>query len=132
MRIFLLIVLLLSQGCAAMLLSALMNEDEPVVVEKIEYVKQDVNCGTTPQVNAIHLQDYEPIVLPSLAALGVAIENLPEYLVDHYDHGWMALSMADWEDIDTNDIDKMRVTLQWKKVVEFYEKCIEEYSNAGK
>jgi len=129
--IFIIPFLFMFQGCSLLALAALSNKDEPVVKETVEYVTQEINCGIPPNVDALHLQNYEPIVLPSLSTLGVSIDNMPEYLVDHYDHGWMALSMSDWEDIDTNDIDKKRLTLQWMEVVKFYQKCIEDYGNAG-
>jgi hypothetical protein len=75
--------------------------------------------------------EYEPIVIPPLLDLGAPVENIPEYLSDHLDHGWMALSLADWEDVDRNDIDKLRYTKQQKVVIDFYRKCVKDNTEAG-
>lgn len=99
--------------------------DKPIIETKVEYIKQELNCGPEPKVDALVLLEYEPIVLPSLSVLGVTPDLLPDWLVEHFDHGWIALSDADWEDVDRNDIDKLRYARQLRSVIDFYRSCVD-------
>ena len=115
------LLLLLGAGCS----TVPTLWEKPVIEKQVEYITQELDCGPEPRVDALRLAGYEPIVLPSLSALGVAVDLLPDWLVEHYDHGWIALSEADWEDVDKNDIDKKRLAGQQAVVIEFYRKCLE-------
>ena len=97
----------------------------PVIEKQVEYITQRLECGPEPTIDSLRLAEYEPIVLPSLSTMGVTPDLLPDWLVEHYDHGWIALSEADWEDVDSNDIDKKRLAGQLQAVIEFYRKCLE-------
>jgi len=98
--------------------------DKPVIEKQIEYIEKEFSCGPEPQVDTLVLLAYEPIVLPSLSALSVTPDHLPDWLVEHFDHGWIALSEADWEDVDKNDIDKLRYAQQLWAVIKFYRSCV--------
>ena len=98
--------------------------DAPIFEKQVEYITQRLECGPEPTVDALRLAEYEPIVLPSLSALGLPADSLPDWLVEHFDHGWIALSEADWEDVDKNDIDKKRLAAQQAVVIEFYRQCL--------
>src|SRR3990167_5465129 len=97
----------------------------PVLEKQVEYVKQVLNCGPVPQVDGLRLKEIEPVVLPALQDFGAWIDNLPEYLMDHLDHTWFAMSPSDWEDMDSNDIDKRRFAKQQQVVIVFYKSCLD-------
>ena len=118
-------ILLLLSGCSAVP----KLWDAPVIKKEIDYVHEEISCGPKPNVDALHLLRYEPTVLPDLLTLGVDINRVPDWLTEHLDHKWVALSIEHWEAVDKNDIDKKRLAEQQQKVIHYYEKCIEQYND---
>jgi hypothetical protein len=102
--------------------------DEPIIQHEVEVVRVPVNCGIEPQVTALRLKSYEPKVIPPLLEMGIPLENVPEWLTDDLDHGWFALSMNHWENVDINDVDKKALVIQKDALIAFYRKCVADHN----